>query len=88
MMIHRMIPLLVLLATPAVAEVVPMSHMPMDEGPWIDVPEGVTYDTAPPSYDDIVAMANLDGDPTIISDKEREMIAVLSQVLGSSPITN
>ena len=87
MMIHRMIPLLALLATPATAEVVAMSPMPMDDL-WVDVPVDATFNPGPPTYDDIVAMANLDGDPSVISDKEREMIAVLSQVLGTAPITN
>ncbi len=31
---------------------------------------------------DIVALADLDGDPNIITDKEMEMIAVLHQVFG------
>ena len=87
MMIHRMIPLIALLATPATAEVVSMAPMPMDDL-WVDVPVDATFNPGPPSYDDIVAMADLDGDPSVISDKEREMIALLTQVLGSAPITN
>ncbi|SHE56761.1 hypothetical protein SAMN05444339_101750 [Loktanella atrilutea] len=87
MMIHRMFPLIALLATPATAEVVSMAPMPMDDL-WVEVPVDATFTPGPPTYDDIVAMANLDDDPAVISDREREMIALLSQVLGSAPITN
>ncbi len=58
-----------------------------DDGPWIDMPDDMTISMTPPSYDDIVAMANLDDDPSVVSDKEREMIAVLMQVLGATPIS-
>ncbi len=88
MMIQRMIPLLALLATPAMAEIVPMDFSPMDDGPWIELPEGAAFDTAPPTYDDIIAMSDLDGNPDVITAKEHEMITLLSQVLGASPITN
>ena len=87
MMIHRMIPVLALLASPAVAEVVPMDYAPMEDGPWVEMPEGAAYDPAPTTYDDIVAMADLDGDPSVITEEEREMIALLTQVLGATPIS-
>ena len=87
MMIRRMIPVLALVASPAMAEVVPMDFATMDDGPWVDAPEEATFAAAPTTYDDIVAMADLDGDPTIISAEEREMIALLVQVLGATPIS-
>ena len=65
-----------------------MDYAPMDDGPWVDAPEDAAYVAAPTTYDDIIAMADLDGNPAVISDEEREMIALLSQVLGASPITN
>jgi hypothetical protein len=34
-----------------------------------------------------VALADLDGDPSVITAKEREMIGVLNQLLGGQPIT-
>jgi hypothetical protein len=88
MMIQRMIPLLALLASPVAAEIVPMDFSPMEDGPWIELPEGAAFNTAPPTYDDIIAMSDLDGDPSVTTAKEHEMIALLSQVLGASPITN
>ncbi len=86
-MIKRKIPVLALIASPAMAEIVPMDFSPLDDGPWIELPEGAAFNTAPPTYDDIISMADLDGDPDVISAKEREMIALLSQVLGAS-LTN
>ena len=64
-----------------------MDFAPMEDGPWVEVPEGTAYDPAPTTYDDIVAMANLDGDPSVITADEREMIALLTQVLGAVPIS-
>ena len=86
-MINCMIPVLALFASPAMAEIVPMDFSPLDDGPWIELPEGAAFNTAPLTYDDIIAMADLDGDPDVISAKEREMIALLSQVLSAS-LTN
>jgi hypothetical protein len=84
-MIKRKIPFLALIASPAMAEIVPMDFSPLDDGPWIELPEDAAFNTAPPTYDDIISMADLDRDPDVISAKEREMIALLSQVLGASP---
>ena len=88
MMIHRMLPILVFLAAPAMAEVVPMDFAPLQDSLTDASPDVTAFDAAPTTYADIVAMANLDDDPGVITAKEREMIAVLSQVLGASPITN
>ena len=63
-----------------------MDLAPMDDH-WVEVPAEAAFSAAPTTYDDIVAMADLDGDPTIITDKEREMIALLTQVLGATPIS-
>ena len=87
MMIHRMLPFLVALASPAVAEVVPLSQFAADDGPWIEVAEDATFTAEPTSYADIVAMADLDGNPDVLTAKEQEMIAVLTQVLGATPIS-
>ena len=64
-----------------------MDYAPVDDH-WVAAPEDAAYGAAPTTYEDIVAMADLDGDPSVISDEEREMIALLSQVLGASPVTN
>lgn len=87
MMIHRMIPVLALIASPAVAEVVPMDHALIEDGLWIEAPQDAAFGSGPATYDDIVAMADLDGNPEVITDEERRMIALLSQVLGATPIT-
>ncbi len=87
MMIHRMIPVLALIASPAVAEVVPMDQALMHDGLWIDAPQDAALGSGHTTHDDIVAMADLDGNPGVITDEERRMIALLSQVLGARPIT-
>lgn len=91
-MTHRILPLIAALAAfapPAMAEVVPLlPTFATDGGPWVDVPENAAFDTAPLSYDDIEALANLDDDPAVTTAQEQEMIAMLLQVLGASPITN
>ena len=63
-----------------------MDFAPTDDH-WVDVPADAAFAAAPATYDDIVALADLDGDPSIITDKEREMIALLTQVLGATPIS-
>ena len=59
--------------------------VPMEGGPWIDLPEGAVLNTAPPSIADIHAMADLDGDPSVTTEEEARMIEVLMQVLGTDP---
>ncbi len=50
-----------------------------EDGPWMAIPPG--FDPAPPTAADIIVMADLDGDPLVITAKEREMIALLTMVL-------
>lgn len=58
-----------------------------DDGPWIAVPVGMTFDAQMSPADEIKAMADLDGNPDITTAKELEMIALLTQLLGAEPIT-
>lgn len=50
-----------------------------EDGPWIEIP--ADFDPAGPTAADIIAMADLDGDPMSLTDEERGMIAVLTMVL-------
>ncbi len=47
----------------------------------------IAYD-APMTMEDVIALANLDDDPSVISPDEKEMIALLVQMLGASPVQN
>ncbi len=64
-----------------------LGHALQKDGPWIDLPEGVIINASAPTYDDILMMADLDGDPAITTAEEAQMIALLSQVLLGSPVT-
>ena len=55
------------------------------DGPWIDASDIVT---TPMTMADVIALADLDGDPEVISDEEHKMIALLAQMLGTSPMQN
>ncbi len=61
--------------------------VPTDDGPWITVTQGMVWSAAGYTMDDIVAMANLDGDPLVVTADEQAMIDLLAQVLGASPIS-
>ncbi|WP_143058015.1 hypothetical protein [Loktanella fryxellensis] len=88
-------PLLLLLPICATAQTGHMALTTPDvvlDGDWMQVPDDVQVSNGamvpgPPSHADIVAMADLDGNPDIITAQEREMIAVLNQLLGGQPIT-
>ncbi|MFZ3583878.1 hypothetical protein ACOI1H_17135 [Loktanella sp. DJP18] len=64
-----------------------MDHAGMPDDHWIDAPQDVAFGSGPTPHDDIVAMADLDGNPDVVTDEERRMIALLTQVLGATPIT-
>jgi hypothetical protein len=65
----------------------PLGIVLQSDGPWIDLPEGVVINAAAPTLADIRLMADLDGDPSITTPKEAQMIAILSDVLLGQPIT-
>ena len=75
-----------MLSTAAAAQTAPIDLT--QDGPWIDLPPGVVIDTGPPSLDQIVAMADLDGDPSVQTPEEAAMILLLMQVLGTQPVTD
>ncbi|KQI67186.1 hypothetical protein AN189_16400 [Loktanella sp. 3ANDIMAR09] len=76
-------------ASPAAAEVVPLvAAQDVADGPYIDVAQTVSYSDAPTTLDDIHALADLDGDPSVVTDREREMIALLSMMLIGTPVQN
>ncbi len=54
-----------------------------EDGPWIAVP--ADYTDAPLTPEDIVALADLDGDPSVVTADEQAMINVLTQVLIPRP---
>jgi hypothetical protein len=64
----------------------PLGIVLQSDGPWIDLPEGTVITDAAPQYEDILAMADLDGDPSITTPQEARMIALLSDVLMGQPI--
>lgn len=57
------------------------------DGPYIDIPAGYVVPSGPPTLEDIVRMADLDGDPTTMTVLETEMFTVLMQVLIGTPVT-
>jgi len=59
-----------------------------EDGPWIAIPAGMTFDAQLPPVDEIRAMANLDNDPSVTTPQEQEMIALLSQILGLAPLSH
>ena len=79
---------LALCLVPLVAGAQTTPQAAMDDGPWIDLPAGYTVDTSPPTAADIHAMADLDGDPSVLTEDEARMIAVLSQILLGSPLVD
>lgn len=74
---------LALLASPAFAAA---ETIEFEDGPWIAIPAG--YDVTPmlSPADEIKAIADLDGDPTVTTKAEIEMITLLSQILGTAPV--
>ena len=81
-------PVLATLATPAMSEVIAL--MPSDslDGPYIEA-SAVSPDMLEPMTPARVAqMSDLDGDPTVTTAEEKEMIALLSQVLTITPLEN
>ncbi|MFQ6548177.1 hypothetical protein AADZ90_009475 [Aestuariibius sp. 2305UL40-4] len=56
--------------------------------PWSVLPAEADLEAlmAPLTYDDILMMADLDGNPSIITDEEARMIALLQQVLLAGPV--
>mgnify|MGYP000156212366 CR=1 FL=1 len=77
--------LAILMTTPIAAA--PLGIILQSDGPWIDLPQGVNINTAAPSLTDIVQMADLDGDPMVTTQKEAQMIALLSSVLLGHPVS-
>ncbi len=56
-----------------------------EDGPWIPVPAGMSFQTQMTPMEEIRALADLDGDPTVTTAREIEMIALLTQMLGAQP---
>ncbi len=54
-----------------------------EDGPWVAIP--ANYNPEPYTAAELLAMADLDGDLTNITDDERAMMEVLSQVLIAAP---
>jgi hypothetical protein len=79
----RILITLAVLASPAVGAA---ETIEFDDGPWIAIPAG--YDVTPmfSPAEEIKAMANLDGDPTVTTKAEIKMITLLSQILGTAPV--
>ncbi|RYH03187.1 hypothetical protein EU805_05510 [Salipiger sp. IMCC34102] len=73
-------------AAPAAAEVLPM--MPSDplDGPYVSVEQVSAEMAEPMTYARVVEMSDMDGDPTVTTDEEERMIALLSQVLTVAPV--
>lgn len=69
------------------ADDVDLAALLQQDGPYIDIPAGYEVPTGPPSLEDIVRLADLDGDPSNMTATETEMISVLLQVLIGVPIT-
>lgn len=65
-----------------------VGHALQADGPWIDLPAGYIAPLDVPTAQDIQAMADLDGDTSITTAREGEMIALLMQVLGAAPLSN
>lgn len=59
-----------------------------DDGPWIAIPAGMTYPQYTSPEEEIRAMADLDGDPSVTTAEEMQMIATLTQILGLSPVSH
>ena len=59
-----------------------------DDGPYIVIPAGAQVPTGVLNMDDVIALADLDGDPTVISAQEKEMIALLTSLLIAQPVQN
>ena len=57
-----------------------------DDGPWIAIPAGMTYPEYTSPEEEIRAMADLGGDPSVTTPEEFRMIATLTQILGMAPI--
>ncbi len=54
-----------------------------EDGPWIAIPAGLIYEPQRTPMEEIRALADLDGDPTVTTSQEHEMIALLVQLLGA-----
>ena len=65
-----------------------LSAEPLDgtNSPWITTGDDMVWDAVGYEMTDIIAMADLDGDPSVITPDEQAMIDLLSQVLGAAPI--
>lgn len=59
-----------------------------EDGPWVAIPAGILYPDFISPEEEILAMADLDGDPSVTTAEELRMIATLRQILGVSPIAN
>ena len=69
------------------ADDVTLDAILQQDGPYIDIPAGYVVPSGPPSLEDIVKMADLDGDPATMTEQEAEMFTVLVQVLIGTPVT-
>jgi hypothetical protein len=61
-------------------------NITFDDGPWITIPAGMAYPEYTSPEEEIRAMADLDGDPSVTTLEELRMIATLTQILGVLPV--
>ncbi len=56
--------------------------------PMITTADTMNQDGQQMTIDDVIALADLDGDPQTITADEKDMIALLTQILGAQPVRN
>ena len=85
---HVLAALLALSAAPALAQNGPFVPLPDNaaDGPWVALEDGQQVFDGPLTEADLVKLADLDGDPSVVSAEEQEMIDVLREVLMTAPV--
>ena len=80
-------PILITLALTILPTFGSVGNVTFDDGPWIAIPAGMSFDAQKSPAEEIRSMADLDGDPTITTAEEIKMIALLTQILGAEPLS-
>lgn len=80
----RLLIIFALLAAPLITT----AETAVKDGPWTAIPTDAAFLPTPMTLDDVIALADLDGDPLTISTDEKEMITLLIQILGAQPVQN
>ncbi|MFT4706277.1 MAG: hypothetical protein ACI9TA_003261 [Reinekea sp.] len=80
----RLLIICALLAAPMITR----AETTVEDGPWIAIPTDAAFLPTTMTLGDVIALADLDGDPLTISADEKEMIAVLIQIFGTQPVQN